>query len=74
MTMDAIATDAATFTRIHIRTDLGQYEFWADSWEPEVQDDDRTLYLRGRGSGTYAKTQREISLSAPRAERAEDPE
>lgn len=67
-------TDAPAFTRIHIRTDLGQYEFWADSWEPEVQDDGRTLYVRGRGSGNYAKTQRDASMAAAPTERAEDPE
>ena len=67
-------TDISGITRIHIRTDLGQYEFWADSWEPEVQDDGCTLFLRGRGPGTYAKTQRELSLSAPQTDRPEDPE
>lgn len=66
--------EAHAFTRIHIRTDLGQYEFWADSWEPEVQDDGLTLFVRGRGSGTYAKTQREAKKSAAPTERAEDPE
>jgi len=52
-------TDFAAVTRIQIKTDLGLYNFWADSWESEVKDDHRTLHLRGRGPGEYAKTQRD---------------
>lgn len=52
-------TDFAAVTRIQIKTDLGLYNFWADSWESEVKDDQRTLHLRGRGPGEYAKTQRD---------------
>jgi len=49
-------------TRITIQTDLGRYEFWSDSWEGDVRDDDRTLRLRGRGAGHYARTQRDMEL------------
>lgn len=56
-------TDLTKVTRIHLRTDLGQYEFWADNWEPEIQDDGLTLYFRGRGTGTHAKARRDIALT-----------
>lgn len=56
--------DLAEVTRICLQTDLGRYEFWADSWQPTVQDDGRTLHLRGRGEGTFAKTQRDLALAA----------
>lgn len=52
-------TELTNVTRIQLQTDLGRYEFWADRWEPNVQDDGRTLHLRGRGEGHYAKTQRD---------------
>jgi len=52
-------TDCTNVTRIQLETDLGRYNFWADHWEPEVCDDGRTLYLRGRGEGRSAQTQRE---------------
>lgn len=56
-------TDFAHVTRIRLQTDLGQYEFWADRWEPHVQDDGLTLFLRGRGEGKFAKTQRDLALA-----------
>ena len=52
-------TELTKVTRIQLQTDLGRYEFWADRWEPTVQDDGRTLHLRGRGEGHHAKTQRD---------------
>lgn len=56
-------TELGKVTRIQLQTDLGRYEFWADHWNPEVQDDGMTLYLRGRGEGKYAKTQRDLALA-----------
>lgn len=47
--------DISSSTHVHIQTDLGQYQFWADRWEIEVQDDGRSVFLRGRGTGKYAK-------------------
>jgi hypothetical protein len=47
--------DLSRVTRVQLQTELGRYEFWADSWRPELKDDGNTLYLRGRGEGTYAK-------------------
>ena len=52
-------TDLDNVTRIQLQTDLGRYEFWADQWEHELKDDGMTLFLRGRGEGRYAKTQRD---------------
>ena len=54
--------DLDSVTRITIQTDLGRYEFWSDSWRGEVTDDNRTLFLRGRGAGHYARTQRDMEL------------
>jgi hypothetical protein len=56
-------TEIANVTRIQLQTELGRYEFWADRWEPSVQDEGMTLYLRGRGEGKFAKTQRDLSLA-----------
>lgn len=50
-------------TRIRVQTDLGRYEFWSDKWELEIQDDNRTLYLRGRGAGDHAKTRRDLEAA-----------
>jgi hypothetical protein len=57
-------TDLSAVTRIQIKTELGLYNFWADSWETEVKDDHRTLFLRGRGEGDHARTQRDIETQA----------
>lgn len=56
--------DLSQATRVQLQTDLGRYEFWADRWEPEIQDDGRTLFLRGRGEGKQAKTQRDLALAS----------
>lgn len=56
-------TDFTNVTRIQLQTDLGRYEFWADTWEPEIKDDGQSLHLRGRGTGKYAKTQRDIAAA-----------
>lgn len=55
--------DLDAVTRIRIQTDLGRYEFWSDRWELEIQDDNRTLHLRGRGAGDHAKTQRDLEAA-----------
>lgn len=51
-------------TRLSIRTQLGSYEYWADSWEFCLGDNDRTLRLFGRGEGRSARTQRDMELAA----------
>lgn len=60
--------DVGRVTRIQLHTDLGRYEFWADRWEAHVQDDDMTLYLRGRGEGRQARTQRDLALAGDLAD------
>lgn len=54
--------DLTKVTRVHIVTDLGHYENWADSWEAVMQDDGRTLKLFGKGEGAQAKANRLTSL------------
>lgn len=51
-------------TRLSIRTQLGSYEYWADSWEFCLGDNDRTLKLWGKGEGHSARTQRDLELAA----------
>lgn len=53
--VDTDILDTTAVTRLFIQTDLGRYQFWADRWELEIQDDGQTLHLHGRGSGNYAK-------------------
>lgn len=43
-----VNTDSVT--RIEIRTDLGSYSFWSDTWTAELGDDGQTLTLVGRNS------------------------
>jgi hypothetical protein len=57
-------TDLAAVTRIQIKTELGLYNFWADSWESKVQDDQRTLHLRGLGPGEHAKRLRDQEVAS----------
>lgn len=58
-------TDLDAVTRIRIKTELGAYEFWADHWETEIQDGQRTLHLRGSGPGNHARTQRDMEAQLP---------
>jgi hypothetical protein len=63
--MGELVTDLSKVTRVHIVPDTGNpsVEFWADHWEPYLQDDGRTLKLFAHGDGAPHQQARDEALA-----------